>query len=572
MDVLSNEVAQRIATVDLFSVGAKYHKSCFIKFVNISASSIQDHQLSVAGIQQVATLPAWIIDGGTIPVNNHHDCLRVLGPNNGMEIVNTISGGSCFFDAVRQCALQFGFVRSVEELRVAAALELKIHSQQYRPLYIVEDHGQFVQAPTYDLFVDRTENGVEWATAMTVAAMAVAIGIPIKVISTATNASGLITAYQIDNAEGVNYSNEMIVVGYNSATALYVGFRSVNFNRFLQVEQDLSAEFRKISCFNPPTMISNDDDVDMSCGNIVFDDDDDDDVNMSNFGTNFPNEETEFVFDTHPQPPPYSSMDFSTSPLLSEEDDNIFPGPVSTPIFDNYLPCALATNCQNCLRTETVLYPLNISHVGFITKRQFRIVKADQSDYLFCLDCQIFLNIDQNLANNNLWIHGWPSVIACLLTKPMYGHIRAELWNLLPAPFKLSWTELASDIPLNCFSPTFQDFGADLSLYNKLIQSGLEGDFIKSMDDFAWSSVKCPAGCNSYVNECRTFAFSHFLAWKFNLSIYGGDDKFLTGARSDWPRSTIDLGVFFQILASLLLTMDCLSCTAKVMATDCLSQ
>ena len=188
-DVLSNQVAQRIATVDLFSLGAKYHESCFIKLLNISASSIQDHQLSVAGVQQVTTLPAWIIDGGTIPVNNHHDCLRVLGLTNGMEIVNTISGGSCFFDAVRQCALQFGFVRSVEELRVAAALELKIHSQQYRPLYIVEDHGQFVQAPTYDLFVDRTENGAEWATAMTVAAMAVAIGIPIKVISTATNAS-----------------------------------------------------------------------------------------------------------------------------------------------------------------------------------------------------------------------------------------------------------------------------------------------------------------------------------------------------------------------------------------------
>ena len=371
--------------------------------------------------------------------------------NNGMEIVNTISGGSCFFDAVRQCALQFGFVRSVEELRVAAALELQIHSQQYRPLYIVEDHGQFVQAPTYDLFVDRTANGVEWATAMTVAAMAVAIGIPIKVISTATNASGLITAYQIDNAEGVNYANEMIVVGYNSATAHYVGFRSANFNRFVQVEQDLSAELRKISCFDQPPIISNND-VDMSCGNsprnIPFDEDDDDegddDVNMcdnstSNFGTTFQNEDAEFVFDTHPQPPPYSSMDFSGSPLLSEDDDNIFQDPVSAPVFDsdNFHSCALDTNCQNCLRTETILYPLNISHVSSITKRNFRIVKADQNDYVLCLDCQIFLNLDEKLANNNLWIHGWPSVIACLLTKPAYGHIRTELWNLLPAPLKL---------------------------------------------------------------------------------------------------------------------------------------
>ena len=66
------------------------------------------------------------------------------------------------------------------------------------------------------------------------------------------------------------------------------------------------------------------------------------------------------------------------------------------------------------------------------------------------------------------------------------------------------------------------------------------------MDDFAWPSVKCPAGCNSYVDDCRTFAFNHFLAWKFNVTIYGGNDKYLTGARSDWPRSTIDLNVFFS--------------------------
>ena len=300
-DVVSNEVHDRIEQVDLFSVGAQFHECCFSKFITFADCSVLTQARAVAGVQQMATLPAWIIDGGTIPVNNHHDCLRLLGLNNGMEIVNTISGGSCFFDAVRQCALQFGLVRSVEQLRVAAALELQRHSQQYRPLYVVEDHGQFVQAPTYDLFVDRTANGVEWATAMTVAAMAVAIGIPIKVISTATNANGLITAYQIDNAEGVNYANEMIVVGYNSATAHYVGFRSANFNTFLQVEQDLSADFRNISCFDAPKIDSNDDDVPMLCGNsprhITYyddeDDDDDDDMSICDNST-FGNEEAEF--------------------------------------------------------------------------------------------------------------------------------------------------------------------------------------------------------------------------------------------------------------------------------------
>ena len=165
---------------------------------------------------------------------------------------------------------------------------------------------------------------------------------------------GLITAYQIDNVEGVNYANEMIVVGYNSATAHYVGFRSTNFNRFLQVEQELSAEFRKISCFNAPTIISNDDDIDMSRGNLprnmTYDndhDDDDgtDDVNMcgesmfSNFDTTFPSEEAEYVCHEHPQPPPYSSMDFSNSPLLSDDDNNIT-DPVSAPVYDSENFCS----------------------------------------------------------------------------------------------------------------------------------------------------------------------------------------------------------------------------------------
>ena len=192
------------------------------------------------------------------------------------------------------------------------------------------------------------------------------------------------------------------------------------------------------------------------------------------------------------------------------------------------------------------MYPLNIISVSSIGKRHFQIVKADQTEFLLCVDCHIFLNIDEKLANKNLWSHGWPTVIACLLTKLKYGDIGSEVWNLLPASLKLSWHALASNFSPNCSPDCFQDYTADLSVYNKLIHSGFEGDFVKSMDDFAWPSVKCPAGCNSYVNECRTFSFSHFLAWKFNLSIYGGDDKFLTGARSDWPRSTIDLDVFFS--------------------------
>ena len=81
-----------------------------------------------------------------------------------------------------------------------------------------------------------------------------------------------------------------------------------------------------------------------------------------------------------------------------------------------------------------------------------------------------------------------------------------------------------------------------------MIKSGDSGQFIKSNDDFAFPSVKCPAGCYSFVNECTSIPFNHLLAWKFNLSIFGGDPKFLKGARSDWIESRrMVLGKFLVI-------------------------
>ena len=107
--------------------------------MNFSASSIQDHHIVVDNVQQVATLSAWI--GGTIPVNNHHDCLRVLGLNNGIEIVNTISGASCFFDAVRQCALQFGFMRFIEEVVVVVVVVVYLTTNQRHMGYLSSGNG-----------------------------------------------------------------------------------------------------------------------------------------------------------------------------------------------------------------------------------------------------------------------------------------------------------------------------------------------------------------------------------------------------------------------------------------------
>ena len=66
------------------------------------------------------------------------------------------------------------------------------------------------------------------------------------------------------------------------------------------------------------------------------------------------------------------------------------------------------------------------------------------------------------------------------------------------------------------------------------------------MEDFAFPSVKCPAGCFAFVDECSFLPFNHFLDWKFNLSFFGGDRTMLTGPRTDWPSYSVSIGDIFS--------------------------
>ena len=69
-----------------------------------------------------------------------------------MVIIDTRGGGDCMFDAVGKCSLwQFNMIRTIPEMRLPAALELETHSAEYENNYVVEDNGQFEQAPTFEL-------------------------------------------------------------------------------------------------------------------------------------------------------------------------------------------------------------------------------------------------------------------------------------------------------------------------------------------------------------------------------------------------------------------------------------
>ena len=68
------------------------------------------------------------------------------------------------------------------------------------------------------------------------------------------------------------------------------------------------------------------------------------------------------------------------------------------------------------------------------------------------------------------------------------------------------------------------------------------------MSDFAvpW---KCPAGCFAYVDECTNVSFSHYLSWKFGLTFFNGQRKYLNGERKDWPITSVQLRTFQVMIA-----------------------
>ena len=63
---------------------------------------------------------------------------------------------------------------------------------------MVEDNGQLEQAATFEQFIHRTRDGYKWATQMTISAMATALQLTIKIISTGTDANEQPTAHEIN--------------------------------------------------------------------------------------------------------------------------------------------------------------------------------------------------------------------------------------------------------------------------------------------------------------------------------------------------------------------------------------
>ena len=279
-DPQATEVTRRVKGVDLAKAGARYHWNCYklllqqleeavasqqttstaaqlvtvqdqnIPTVSTSAQNIdwasvipppdkqrpaqqiidpaQQLAASTSGAQQdhYVSSSVWtVVDCGA--ARSHADYLERVAAANHQCVLVTESFGNCFYDAIRQELADRGNIVTIPELRLIAAARLRANQPEWEERYVVEDNGQHEQAPTYDLFVDRTERGREWATEMSVAALAEGMDIVIRVIRTMTDDDGSVTAQAQLYDEGVVRRQSILTVGFNSAEGHYIGFRAL---------------------------------------------------------------------------------------------------------------------------------------------------------------------------------------------------------------------------------------------------------------------------------------------------------------------------------------------------------
>ena len=125
---------------------------------------------------------------------------------------------------------------------------------------------------------------------------------------------------------------------------------------------------------------------------------------------------------------------------------------------------AYGNQCCNCLRLETKSIALHLQQSsGKFMLRRMRLVGVSDVDNscILCCDCRIYLECGQKSSRKNLWIHGWPAVIAYLLKYPKHSNIRNAVWKFHPSIHWESWRFLGASRGLNVEEPdccAFVDF------------------------------------------------------------------------------------------------------------------
>ena len=199
--------------------------------------------------------------------------------------------------------------------------------------------------------------------------------------------------------------------------------------------------------------------------------------------------------------------------------------------------------CYACRRISTIYHHLDFQLVQgiYICNRQkFRPAKTTEIVPL-CQTCNIYLNPEaEAFATTATFKHAWPCVFWYMLSTE---DVSINFWQNIPIEMRSSWINKTALSNIVFWSrmelvsvPVFADLTNRRQHFDKFKQEWLLNDMVKSVNEEYFPCVKCPVGCEEFIDECGSISFVHYLGKivpNFNKFETNPND-FLRGIRSDY--------------------------------------
>ncbi|XP_047738696.1 uncharacterized protein LOC108683367 isoform X2 [Hyalella azteca] len=199
--------------------------------------------------------------------------------------------------------------------------------------------------------------------------------------------------------------------------------------------------------------------------------------------------------------------------------------------------------CACCHRCDTAEYPLKL--------KIFSAIRGDSQSYgdlhlphtpFVCNECTVYLELHEE---NSQWAHAWPAVIYTFLTSDTFSCDPKKFMEMLPQTIRNSYVSLV---------PTLSEkISAVLNLPSKFVDGTHDlinfkshlfdhaGILASKLNATCFPSVKCPMGCNTYLDgevgkDVDYLPLSHYLSFICpEFTSFQADPNCFRGARPDWP-------------------------------------
>jgi len=181
-----------------------------------------------------------------------------------------------------------------------------------------------------------------------------------------------------------------------------------------------------------------------------------------------------------------------------------------------------------------------VDGINICNRQKFRPPKTTEIVPL-CQTCNVYLNSQaEGFARTASFKDAWPCVFWSLLSTE---DVSINFWQYIPKEMRSSWinkTALSNFVFWSRMElvsvPVFADLTNRRQHFDKFKQEWPLNDMVTSVNEEYFPCVKCPVGCEEFIDECGSISFVHYLGKilpNFN-NFETNPNEFLRGIRSDY--------------------------------------